>query len=213
MRLFFKGGAIAPGPRLLHKRQETARSRALEKGNKTAKYVNMADIIRPLAAQRRPRPVEDRSDDSVMDLIELLFFAYRDFVSDPDAILARSKFGRAHHRVLHFVHRNPGLTVADLLDILKITKQSLARVLKELVDSGYVEQRTGQADRRQRRLYATPAGMALAKSLSEPQAARIRSALAALEPGAREAVTGFLFGMINASERPKAARLVHEEEP
>jgi DNA-binding MarR family transcriptional regulator len=173
----------------------------------------MADIIRPLAAQRRPHPVEDRSDDSVMDLIELLFFAYRDFVSDPDAILARSKFGRAHHRVLHFVHRNPGLTVADLLDILKITKQSLARVLKELVDSGYIEQRTGEADRRQRRLYATPAGAALAKSLSEPQATRIRAALSALEPSTREAVAGFLFGMINESERPKAARLVHEEEP
>ena len=78
-----------------------------------------------------------------MDLIELLFFAYRDFISDPDAILAKSNFGRAHHRVLHFVDRNPGLTVADLLDILKITKQSLARVLKELVDSGFIEQRTG----------------------------------------------------------------------
>ncbi len=80
---------------------------------------------------------------TVVELIELLFFAYRDFVSDPDAILAGSNFGRAHHRVLHFVDRNPGLTVADLLDILKITKQSLARVQKELVDSGYVEQRTG----------------------------------------------------------------------
>ena len=89
----------------------------------------------------------------MVDLIELLFFAYRDFISDPDAILAKSDFGRAHHRVLHFVDRNPGLTVADLLDILKITKQSLARVLKELVDSGFIEQRTGLEDRRQRLLY------------------------------------------------------------
>src|SRR5687767_13729616 len=81
------------------------------KGNKTPKYVNMADINRSLAAQ----PVRIRPQESVVDLIELLFFAYRDFVSDPDAILATSNFGRAHHRVLHFVNRNPGLTVADLL--------------------------------------------------------------------------------------------------
>lgn len=148
----------------------------------------------------------------MVDLIELLFFAYRDFVSDPDAILARSAFGRAHHRVLHFVDRNPGLTVADLLDILKITKQSLARVLKELIDSGYVEQRTGSEDRRQRLLFTTAAGAALAKSLSQPQSARIRAALEALGPEAREVVAGFLFGMIDPAERPKAERLVRREE-
>ena len=106
----------------------------------------MADINHSLAARR----LRAAAEDSVVDLIELFFFAYRDFISDPDAILAKSNFGRAHHRVLHFVDRNPGLTVADLLDILKITKQSLARVLKELVDSGFIEQRTGLEDRRQR---------------------------------------------------------------
>jgi DNA-binding MarR family transcriptional regulator len=147
----------------------------------------------------------------VVDIIELLFFAYRDFTSDPDAILARSKFGRAHHRVLHFVDRNPGLTVADLLDILKITKQSLARVLKQLVDGGLIEQRPGERDRRQRRLHATSAGRALSASLSAPQEIRIKRALAALGPEARAIVTAFLFGMIDSAERAKAERLMHED--
>jgi len=170
----------------------------------------MADINR--AAAVKPIPLR-RPDDSlrpaepVIDLIELLFFAYRDFVSDPDAILARFGFGRAHHRVLHFVDRNPGLTVADLLDILKITKQSLGRVLKQLVDSGFIEQRTGPQDRRQRLLFTTETGRGLARSLTEPQSARIRAALAALEPGARDTVAAFLHGMIDPEERPKAERL------
>jgi DNA-binding MarR family transcriptional regulator len=173
---------------------------------KIAEYVNMADLNRKLVV----RPVAGPDDESVVDLIELLFFAYRDFISDPDAILARSGFGRAHHRVLHFVDRNPGLTVADLLDILKITKQSLARVLKELVDSGFIEQRTGREDRRRRLLYATPAGRMLSTSLSAPQEARIKAALAELEPDSRDVVTTFLFGMVNAPERHKAARLVRK---
>ncbi len=147
----------------------------------------------------------------MVDLIELLFFAYRDFISDPDAILAKSNFGRAHHRVLHFVDRNPGLTVADLLDILKITKQSLARVLKQLIDSGFIEQRTGREDRRQRLLYATAAGRALSAGLSAPQELRIKAALAPLGPDARATLTTFLFGMINPPDRDKAARLVNEE--
>jgi len=167
----------------------------------------MADINHSLAARRSRAAAED----STVELIELLFFAYRDFISDPDAILAKSNFGRAHHRVLHFVDRNPGLTVADLLDILKITKQSLARVLKELVDSGFIEQRTGHEDRRQRLLYATESGTALSVSLSAPQEWRIKAALAPLGEEARATVTAFLFGMINAHEREKAARLVDRE--
>ncbi len=177
------------------------------KGSKTARYVNMADINHSLAA-RRSRAA---AGESVVDLIELLFFAYRDFISDPDAILAKSDFGRAHHRVLHFVDRNPGLTVADLLDILKITKQSLARVLKELVDSGFIEQRTGLEDRRQRLLFATPTGQALSAGLSAPQERRIKGSLAPLGPDARATVTAFLFGMINAQDRAKAAHLVDSE--
>ena len=86
----------------------------------------------------------------IWDIIELLFFAYRDFVGDPDEVLLKLGFGRAHHRVLHFVNRNPGMKVADLLEILNITKQSLGRVLKQLVDQGYVLQKEGEQDRRQR---------------------------------------------------------------
>jgi DNA-binding MarR family transcriptional regulator len=167
----------------------------------------MADINHTLAT-RRPRAP---ADNSVVDLIELLFFAYRDFISDPDAILEKSNFGRAHHRVLHFVDRNPGLTVADLLDILKITKQSLARVLKDLVDHGFIEQRTGLEDRRQRLLFATSSGQALSASLSAPQEKRLKAALAPLGPDARATVTAFLFGVINERERANAARLVDKE--
>ena len=91
----------------------------------------------------------------IWDIIELLFFAYRDFVGDPDEVLLKLGFGRAHHRVLHFVNRNPGIKVADLLEILNITKQSLGRVLKQLIDQGYVSQKEGAHDRRQRLLYVT----------------------------------------------------------
>src|SRR5258708_23104126 len=94
----------------------------------------------------------------IWDIIELLFFAYRDFVGDPDEVLSKLAFGRAHHRVLHFVNRNPGMKVADLLDILNITKQSLGRVLKQLVDQGFVIQKEGEQDRRQRLLYVTAKG-------------------------------------------------------
>ena len=112
-----------------------------------------------------PNPDADRAAaaaEPIWDIIELLFFAYRDFVSDPDDVLSNFGFGRAHHRVLHFVNRHPGMKVAELLDVLKITKQSLGRVLKELVDQGYVVQKEGENDRRQRLLYVTSKGKALA---------------------------------------------------
>jgi DNA-binding MarR family transcriptional regulator len=129
------------------------------------------------------------------EIIELLFFAYRDFVSDPDAILLKSGFGRAHHRVVHFVNREPGMTVADLLDTLRITKQSLARVLKQLIDSGYIRQVAGPEDRRQRKLYPTKAGRELALALAEPQSRRIESAFADASSEVREGVKKFLRGM------------------
>ncbi len=129
------------------------------------------------------------------EIIELLFFAYRDFVSDPDAILAIGGFGRAHHRVVHFVNREPGMTVADLLETLKITKQSLARVLKQLIDSGYIHQVAGDEDRRQRRLYPTRTGRDLALALAEPQSRRIEKAFEASSAEARDSVKAFLRGM------------------
>lgn len=130
------------------------------------------------------------------EIIELLFFAYRDFISDPDAILDTYGFGRAHHRVVHFVNREPGLTVAALLDTLKITKQSLARVLKQLIDSGYIEQVAGPEDRRQRRLFPTQRGRELALALARPQSRRIADALGKLDAEGRKAVSVFLSGMI-----------------
>jgi DNA-binding MarR family transcriptional regulator len=117
----------------------------------------MADVNVPLAD--RPAANGDRAaraGEPAWDVIELLFFAYRDFIGDPDDVLAKFGFGRAHHRVLHFVNRNPGMKVAELLDLLKITKQSLGRVLKQLIDQGYVIQKEGANDRRQRLLYVTP---------------------------------------------------------
>ncbi len=181
------------------------------------KYVNMTDInsrsgdARPNGEPDNAALLGDCPGAANIDLIELLFFAYRDFISDPDAILAAFTFGRAHHRVIHFVDRNPGLTVADLLDILKITKQSLGRVLKQLVDGGFIHQLTGPRDRRQRLLYATAAGRALAVRLSEPQSRRIHDALAGLDPQARRTVTRFLFAMIDPAEQPKVAQLVGKE--
>jgi DNA-binding MarR family transcriptional regulator len=144
----------------------------------------------------------------LFDLIELLYFAYRDFVGEADAELASLGFGRAHHRVLHFVDRHPGLRVADLLDILKITKQSLARVLRQLVESGCIVQEAGPTDRRERRLHATPKGQALARRLAELQSARIARALAAAGPEARETVRRFLFAMIAPQDRDGVAALV-----
>src|SRR5213078_3404476 len=143
---------------------------------------------------------------------ELLFFAYRDFMSDPDHVLESLEFGRAHHRVLHFVNRNPGIKVADLLDILKITKQSLGRVLKQLVDQGYVVQREGADDRRQRLLYATLKGEALAMKLAGLQTERIARALEEFGPGAHQAARRFLLAMIDAGGRDDVLRLIAREE-
>ena len=146
---------------------------------------------------------------ALISLVELLFFAYRDFTRDPDEILAEFNFGRAHHRVLHFVDRYPGLRVADLLDILKITKQSLARVLRQLVASGFIEQRLGEADRRERRLYVTGAGRELAVRLLEPQVRRMQEALGQTHGGTEEeAVRAFLFAMIETVERRRVEALL-----
>ncbi len=148
------------------------------------------------------------SAEPIWDVIELLFFAYRDFVSDPDDVLAKFGFGRAHHRVLHFVNRHPGMKVADLLEVLKITKQSLGRVLKQLVDQGYVVQKEGENDRRQRLLFVTPKGEQLAMKLAGLQTERIARALAELGPHAHEHARRFLYAMIDADARDGVQRLI-----
>jgi len=169
----------------------------------------MADLIIPVAdrtasgGERGPR-----GNEPIWDIIELLFFAYRDFTGDPDDVLEKLGFGRAHHRVMHFVNRNPGMKVAELLDILKITKQSLGRVLKQLIDQGYVVQKEGSNDRRQRLLYVTPKGEALAMKLAALQTARIARALSELGPPAHEAACRFLTAMINADHRDSVLRFI-----
>ena len=164
-------------------------------------------------AEQGPAPPTVEEREPMFDLIELLFFAYRDFVGDPDRILENIGFGRAHHRVLHFVDRQPGLTIAELLDILRITKQSLSRVLKELLDQNYVEQRPGVSDRRQRRLFTTPEGKRLARDLARLQTERFTRALGALGPEARPGAIEFLLGMIDPQERDKVVQLVWRNAP
>jgi DNA-binding MarR family transcriptional regulator len=175
---------------------------------KDQKYVNMADINLSTApspsASADPRP----QDEPAFDLIELLFFAYRDFVGDADEVLAKFGFGRAHHRVLHFVNRNPGMKVAELLDILRITKQSLGRVLKQLLDEGYVEQKEGAKDRRQRLLYVTAKGEALALRLAALQTARIGRALADFGAADRDAARRFLIAMLDPDQRDDVLHLI-----
>jgi DNA-binding MarR family transcriptional regulator len=139
--------------------------------------------------------------------IELLFYAYRDFTSEPDAMLASYGFGRAHHRVIYFVGRHPEMTVTELLGILKITKQSLSRVLSQLIEQGFITQRAGERDRRQRLLGLTEKGIELERQLSENQRARVAGAYR--EAGA-QAVEGFrkvMLGIISsAADRDRFER-------
>ena len=136
------------------------------------------------------------AEDEVRQGIELLFFAYRDFTAEPDAILVRHDFGRAHHRVIHFVGRHPQMTVGELLGILRITKQSLNRVLGQLVRQGFVTQSPGARDRRQRLLELTPKGRELEGQLSEPQRARVASAYSQAGAQAVEGFRAVLLGII-----------------
>jgi DNA-binding MarR family transcriptional regulator len=168
----------------------------------------MADINLNVVTARSASADARPQGEPAFDLIELLFFAYRDFVGDADEILAKFAFGRAHHRVLHFVNRNPGMKVAELLDILKITKQSLGRVLKQLVDEGYVEQKEGHKDRRQRLLSVTPKGEALALRLATLQSARIGHALAELGPHDHDMARRFLVAMLDPGRRDGVLRLI-----
>jgi DNA-binding MarR family transcriptional regulator len=168
--------------------------------------VNISSLADPAGAASSEQG--GHAAEPIWDLIELLFFAYRDFVSDPDDVLAKFGFGRAHHRVLHFVNRHPGMKVAELLDVLKITKQSLGRVLKQLVDQGYVVQKEGENDRRQRLLFVTAKGEQLAMKLAGLQTERIARALAENGPHAHEAARRFLVAMIDADGRDDVQKLI-----
>jgi DNA-binding MarR family transcriptional regulator len=128
------------------------------------------------------------TDDQLRKGIEAMFFAYRGFTADPDRILAEKGYGRAHHRAIHFINRSPGTTVNNLLSILGVTKQSLNRVLRALVEDGLVDSRVGARDKRERHLYLTPTGQALERELSTAQRDRMRAAFRRAGP---EAVAGF----------------------
>jgi DNA-binding MarR family transcriptional regulator len=170
-------------------------------------------MAEPNGAKANPiRTAISNADGIDLALIELLFFAYRDFTSDPDEILEGYGFGRAHHRVLHFVNRMPGLTVAELLDVLKITKQSLARVLRQLIDTDHIVQVQGLKDRRQRELYPTQKGRTLALALARPQSRRIRAALENSQPVERQAVERFLMAMVNPDLRAQVDKLMGDPE-
>jgi DNA-binding MarR family transcriptional regulator len=150
--------------------------------------------------RRRANPLFLREEE-LRQAIELMFFAYRDFTRDADQVLESYNFGRAHHRVIYFVGREPGMSVKDLLNILSITKQSLSRVLSQLVDEDFIEQRTGPTDRRQRLLYLTAKGQNLEHELSKRQSQRIAEAY---RLAGADAVDGFrkvLTGITDEKER------------
>ena len=159
----------------------------------------------------KPKPTDPQPDcdpasppeDEVRQGIELLFYAYRDFTADPDAILARLGLGRAHHRVIYFVGRYPRITVGELLGILRITKQSPGRVLGLLVRQGYVAQRPGPTDRRERRLELTAQGAALERQLTGTQRARVSAAYRAAGASSVDGFRRVLLNLINEADREK----------
>jgi len=166
------------------------------------------ELRKAVTSPNEGRTVNTTSSSLRWDIIELLFFAYRDFVGDADQELEAFGFGRAHHRVLHFVHRYPGLKVADLLDVLRITKQSLGRVLKQLLDEGYIVQKAGNNDRRQRLLYATAKGETLVGKLAGLQTERLNRALRGLDPAGIETIRHFLGAMIDRDEPDKVLEAI-----
>jgi DNA-binding MarR family transcriptional regulator len=141
------------------------------------------------------------TDEQLRKGIEAMFFAYRGFTADPDRILSGLDYGRAHHRAVHFIHRAPGTTVNNLLSILGVTKQSLNRVLRTLVEDGLVEARVGRADKRERHLYLTPKGAELERALSDAQRARMRAAYRAAGPQAVQGFRQVLEAMMDPEQR------------
>ena len=142
-------------------------------------------------------------EEEIRQGIELLYFTYRDFTAEPDVILSNYGFGRAHHRVIYFVGRNPRINVSELLNILKITKQSLSRVLGQLVREGFIDQREGVRDRRQRLLELTASGIELERQLSESQCKRLADAYRKAGPEAVQGYRDVLMGMISTEDRAR----------
>ncbi len=147
------------------------------------------------------------TDEQLRKGIEAMFFAYRGFTADPDRILEGMDYGRAHHRAIHFIHRSPGTTVSNLLAILGVTKQSLNRVLRALIDQGLVRIEKGRVDQRERHLYLTEQGLVLERALSDAQRARMRAAYRAAGPQAVQGFRAVLEGMMDPEQRRQYQRL------
>ena len=181
----------------------------------------MTDINRKTPSPPSNRPANVREieplrailDHEILNLMELFYFAYRDFTAEGDEVLEKIGFGRAHHRIIHFVHHYPGLRVADLLNILKITKQSLAHVLQQLIDKGYIRRKEGNRDRRERRLYTTTKGDELAARLAAPQIEHVLNALADLPVNERETVENFLYSLVHKDHRHEVTKLFSQNGP
>ena len=163
--------------------------------------INSAKVRKEALVPIASDPSADPGLEGLTAVIELIFFAYREFTAESDVVLEEYGFGRAHHRVLHFVTWRSGLRVADLLETLKITKQSLARVLKQLVDRKFIVQEAGAADRRERRLYPTAQGRELAEQLRALQTKRIANALSEIAPSGRAAALRFLLALTAPVDR------------
>jgi DNA-binding MarR family transcriptional regulator len=161
----------------------------------------MADVAEPPAGTSQETTSKTVSDRDIRIAQDLLFFAYRDFTNAADVILDELGLGRAHHRAMHFIGQHPGITVSELLSILRVTKQSLARVLTELVTSGYVSQITGQGDRRRRLLRLTPAGEILERRLFARQKIGLAAAFQGAGPEAREGFERIMRGIMDESAR------------
>jgi DNA-binding MarR family transcriptional regulator len=172
----------------------------------------MARLMSP-PGRSEQRSASEPDEAPMYDLIELFYFAYRDFVGDADRLLEAYGFGRAHHRVLHFVSRQPGLTIASLLEILRITKQSLNRVLKELIAQNFIEARAGAMDRRHRELYVTFEGEKLARELAWVQTKRFSGATERLGAFGKDHAVAFLLAMIEPSDRERVLELIGAGRP
>ncbi|WP_321392934.1 MarR family transcriptional regulator [Emcibacter sp.] len=171
----------------------------------------MTDVFNMEKKSDKMSPADMDEDDIFLKGMELLYFAYRDFISWPDDVLQQYGMGRAHHRILHFVNRNPGLMVADLLKLLNITKQSLSRVLGMLVEEGYVRQEIGPTDRRQRLLYLTQKGEQLLAEIAEHQKEHLLKACRTAGPDAVEGFWAVLTELLN--EENRAEVLEHVNKP
>lgn len=175
-----------------------------------SKNTTISDQAREMGSSNTADPTHTISlrEENMLTLIELFFFAYRDFTEEGDEILDTFGFGRAHHRVIHFVHHYPGQRVADLLGILKITKQSLARVLKQLVEQDFICQKEGSKDRRERLLYTTQKGNKLAEQLANPQIERFEKTMTSFSKQEQQTIEEFLFTLIRKNNRQDVISLM-----